>query len=156
MLGRDGWAGLACLAVSLVLLAATRGLEPSPLVPIGPGVYPRFVLGITAVLSALLVASDYLARARRAPRAPGAAPNYALVAAAFAEFFVYVVALPYLGFRIATFLFVLAFHALLEPPRGARRWVLALVIALAVTFVTWLVFERGLSVLLPRGRWTDF
>ncbi|MGA8048562.1 MAG: tripartite tricarboxylate transporter TctB family protein [Burkholderiales bacterium] len=156
MLGRDGWAGLACLAVSLLLLAATRGLPESALVPIGPGVYPRFVLGIAAVLSALLVASDFLARGKRAARAPGTAPNYALVVAAFAEFFVYIVALPYLGFRIATFAFVLAFHALLEPPRGARRWALALVMAVVVALVSWFVFERGLSVLLPRGRWTDF
>lgn len=156
MLGRDGWAGLACLAVSLLLLAATRGLPQSALVPIGPGVYPRFVLGISAALSALLVASDFLARGRRVPRAPGAAPNYALVGAAFALFLVYVVTLPYLGFRIATFAFVLAFHALLEPPRGARRWGFALGLAVIVALVTWFIFERGLSVLLPRGRWTDF
>ena len=156
MLGRDGWAGLACLVVSLVLLAATRGLPQSTLVPIGPGVYPRFVLGIAAVLSALLVASDFAAGGRRAPRAPGAAPNYALVGAAFAMFFLYIVALPYLGFRIATFAFFLAFYALLEPPRGARRWALALVLAVLVALLSWFVFERGLSVLLPRGRWTDF
>jgi putative tricarboxylic transport membrane protein len=156
MLGRDGWAGLACLAVSLVLLLATRGLPQSALVPIGPGVYPRFVLGITAVLSVLLVASDFAARGRRAARAPGPKLNYALVGAAFAVFVLYVLALPYLGFRIATFAFVLGFHALLEPPRGARRWAFALGLALVVALLSWFVFERGLSVLLPRGRWSDF
>ncbi len=156
MLGRDGWAGLACLAVSLALLVATRGLPQSALVPIGPGVYPRFVLGITALLSALLVASDFAAHGARAARLPGPKLNYALVGAAFAVFLVYVVALPYLGFRIATFAFVLAFHALLEPPRGTRRWAFALGLAVVVALVTWFVFERQLSVLLPRGRWTDF
>jgi len=156
MLGRDGWAGLACLAVSLVLLVATRGLPQSALVPIGPGVYPRFVLGITAALSLLLVASDFAGRGRRARRAPAPGLNYALVGAAFAVFFLYILALPSLGFRIATVAFVLAFHALLEPPRGARRWALALGLAVVVALVSWFVFERGLSVLLPRGRWTDF
>jgi len=71
-------------------------------------------------------------------------------------FFLYILALPSLGFRIATVAFVLAFHALLEPPRGARRWALALGLAVVVALVSWFVFERGLSVLLPRGRWTDF
>ena len=156
MLGRDGWAGLACLAASVVLLVATRGLPESALVPIGPGVYPRIVLGITAVLSALLVASDFAARGRRAARAPAPRLDYALVGAAFAVFFLYVLALPYLGFRIATFAFVLAFHVLLEPPRGARRWAFALALAAVVALVAWFVFERQLSVLLPRGRWTDF
>jgi hypothetical protein len=30
------------------------------------------------------------------------------------------------------------------------------VLGLAVAFLTWLVFERELSVLLPRGKWTGF
>ncbi len=29
-------------------------------------------------------------------------------------------------------------------------------LALLTSLVTWLVFERYLSVLLPRGRWTGF
>ena len=41
MLGRDGVAGLACLAGSLWLLALTRGLPQPALVPVGPGFYPR-------------------------------------------------------------------------------------------------------------------
>ena len=49
------WRGSSCLAASLVLFALTLGLKASPLVPIGPGFYPRIVLGITAVLSAALL-----------------------------------------------------------------------------------------------------
>jgi hypothetical protein len=30
------------------------------------------------------------------------------------------------------------------------------IVALLTTLVTYLMFERYLSVLLPRGRWTDF
>ena len=74
----------------------------------------------------------------------------------FGVFALYAVALPWLGFRIATFLYVGGSNALLDPPRGAKGWVRALVLALATAALTWLVFERWLSVLLPRGRWTDF
>jgi hypothetical protein len=65
VLGRDGIAGLVCLAGSLFLLALTRGLPQPALVPIGPGFYPRIVLVATALLSALLIASDLLSRRRR-------------------------------------------------------------------------------------------
>ena len=55
-MSRDLITGLVCLAGSLVLLALTYNLPgPSLLVPIGPGVYPRIVLGITALLAAALV-----------------------------------------------------------------------------------------------------
>ena len=152
-LSRDGWTGLAVLAASLGLFWLTLDLKPSPLVPIGPGFYPRIVLGITAVLAASLVVFDFLA--------PAAAPksenlNYRLVFIVFVVFGLYVGALPYLGFRIATAAFVAALQAVLDPPKGARRWIVVGVTALVTTLVCYVLFERYLQVLLPRGRWTDF
>jgi len=155
---RDGIAGLAVLAASLALFALTLDLKDSPMVPVGPGFYPRIVLGLTAALSLGLVIADLLTRRTRGalPAAARQRLNYPLVAMSFGVFALYAVALPWLGFRIATFLFVGGSNALLDPPRGAKGWVRALVLALATAALTWLVFERWLSVLLPRGRWTDF
>jgi putative tricarboxylic transport membrane protein len=158
---RDGIAGLAVLAASLVLFGLTLDLKDSPLVPVGPGFYPRIVLAITAVLALGLLVSDLLARRKRRPMpAPAAAPgprlNYLLVAISFGVFALYCVALPALGFRIATFAYVVASNALLAPPRGWKGWAGTVILGLATAFVTWLVFERYLSVLLPRGRWTQF
>jgi hypothetical protein len=81
-------------------------------------------------------------------------PNYALVLATFVVFGVYVALLPLLGFRVATVLFVTALQITLEWPRSWRRWLLVLVIAIGTTVICDLAFERYLSVLLPRGRWT--
>jgi hypothetical protein len=157
MLGRDGVTGLVVLAASLVLFALTLDLKDNPLVPIGPGFYPRVVLGLTAVLAAALVVSDLLAGRRGRPAAkPRAALNYGLVLAVFAVFGLYVAFLPYLGFRIATAAFVVALQSTLEPPRGWKGWLAVAVTAVATTAVAYLVFERYLLVLLPRGRWTDF
>ena len=157
MIGRDGIAGLAVGAASLALFWLTLGLERNPLVPIGPGFYPRIVLGATAGLAFLLFAADVLARRRRRP-APAAAErlDYALVAWSFAVFGAYVLALPYLGFRISTFFFVAGLNALLAPPRRPAQWARAGALGLAATLATWLVFELYLQVLMPRGRWTDF
>jgi len=153
---RDGIAGLAVLAASLVLFALTLDLKVNPMVPVGPGFYPRIVLGLTALLSLGLVVSDVLSRKKTPKVREKQDLNYPLVALSFAVFALYAVALPWLGFRIATFLFVGGANALLDPPRGAKGWGRALVLALLTSLVTWLVFERWLSVLLPRGRWTGF
>jgi hypothetical protein len=152
-LSKDGWAGLAVAAASLFLFALTLELKPSPLVPIGPGFYPRLVLGLAALLGAALCASELR---RPAAARPGESRDYAAVALHFAVFGVYVVALPWLGFRIATFLYVAATNALMSAPRMPAQWLRVGAIALGTALITHLVFERYLAVLLPRGRWTDF
>ena len=156
-MSRDLITGLVCLAGSLVLLALTYNLPgPSLLVPIGPGFYPRIILGITALLAAALVAQAWLARRRAQPGSTAEAkgPNYALVLTSFAVFGIYVAVLPLLGFRLATFAFVLALQPLLERPRGAKGWTIAVAVALITAIATFHLFQDYLSVLLPRGRWT--
>jgi hypothetical protein len=150
---RDGWTGLVVLAASLALFALTLGLKPSAFVPVGPGFYPRIVLGISALFAAMLVVQDFLS-AKSKPRLPEA--NYRLVFLIFAIFGVYVVALPYLGYRLATFVFCLVLQARLDPPANARKWAVVALSAAATTLVTYYLFEHYLQVLLPRGHWTAF
>ena len=72
-----------------------------------------------------------------------------------AAFAGYVVLMPLVGFRPSTALFVLALQAALEPePR--RHWLRIVLVAAITVWLTHLVFEGYLSVLLPRGRWTGF
>jgi cell division protein FtsW (lipid II flippase) len=159
-MGRDGLAGLVILAGSAVLYWATLSIESNSLVPVSPAFYPRLVIGATAILAALLVAQDFFARRRAPAREPGAAtgaaPKYGMVVLLFAIFAGYVFLLPPLGYRVATFAFVVVMQLALEPARTPRRWIVTLVVAVAVTLVTYYVFEHYLQVLLPRGRWTGF
>ena len=163
-LGRDGIAGLIGLAVSLGLLPFAFGLPKLPIVPIGPGFYPTIVLVFMAAMSAILVVQDVLAQrqvamsegATEAGAADGPKRNYALVVAAFIAVGIYIALLPFLGFRIATALFVAGFQAVLERPVTLRQWAIQLAIAVGTAAVTYLVFERYLSVILPRGSWTGW
>ena len=160
-MGRDAITGLVVFMTSLFLFWATLGLERHPLVPVGPEFYPQLVLGTTGFLALLLVVSDVIAHRRTvvttSPTVFTVPANYLLVAVAFALFGIYVIALPYLGFRVATFAFLVALPLALEPPRGVRRrWILVFVVALVVTRVIYFVFESYLHVLLPRGRLTGF
>ena len=157
-MGRDAITGLVVFATSLLLFWATLKLERHPLVPVGPEFYPQLVLGVTGFLALLLVVSDVVAHRRaQVAAASTVRANYTLVVIAFAIFAIYVIALPYLGFRVATFAFLLAMPLALQPPRGARRrWVVVFAVALVATVVIYLAFESYLQVLLPRGRWTGF
>ena len=153
MLSKDAWGGLAVLAASLLLFWLTLGLADNPLVPIGPAFYPRIVLGLTAVLSLGLVVGGWKAKQAALD---GKTANYGAVVLHFAVFGLYVAALPALGFRVATFAYVAAANALMDPPRGAKGWARVALLAFFTALATWLIFERELSVLLPRGRWTDY
>jgi putative tricarboxylic transport membrane protein len=155
MPNRDAIAGLAVAAASLFLFWLTLGLERNPLVPIGPAFYPRIVLGITAALALALVAFSVLAKAPPKKKQEQKA-NYLAVAVQFALFGLYVVLLPPLGFRIATFLYVAAANLLLDPPRRPLQWLRAPLLAAITATACYYVFEGYLHVLLPRGRWTDF
>ena len=152
-LSKDGWGGLAVLAASLFLFALTLGLRDNPLVPIGPGFYPRIVLGLTALLAAALIVLDL--RKGKTPAARGSVA-YGAVLLHFAVFGLYAVSLPWLGFRVATFAYVAATNALLDVPRSARGWLRVSLLALGTVLATYYVFEHYLLVLLPRGRWTGF
>jgi len=157
-MGRDGITGLVVLIGSLGLFAATLGLERNPMVPIGPAFYPRLVLGLTATMAALLVVLDVLEH-RRGRVVPGkAAPraHYGAVVVTFAVFAAYVVALPFLGFRVATLAFMAVMQGAIDRPRDTRGWVVLAIVSVAATFATYYVFEHYLQVLLPRGSWTGF
>ena len=150
-LSRDGWAGLAVLAASLFLFTQTLGLKDSPLVPIGPGFYPRIVLGLSAVLAAALVLIDLATKAQ--PR-PLPKADYGAVVLHFAVFGLYVLALPSLGFRVATCAYSAATNALLDRPRSAKGWLRVTAVALVATAVVNHVLEQYLYVILPPGSWT--
>ena len=157
-IGRDGIAGLVLLAISLVLLVQSFQLPSLPIVPVGPGFYPAIVLSFMAAASALLVVQDVMKQRAPAVAGVGDAPrrNYRLVVIAFAIVGGYVALLPLLGFRVATVLFVAALQAALDRPKSARQWVVLAAIALGTAAVSYIVFERYLLVLLPRGAWTGF
>lgn len=155
-MGRDGVVGLVLVAASAVLYWQTIGLPAAALVPLGPAVYPRSVLMLLAALGVALVAFDALGRRRGGtkPRAAGRT-DYGGVLITFGVFAAYVVVLPLLGYRLATFLFVGGMQAALKRPKP-RDLAFLIGVALGTTIVTHYAFEVYLQILLPRGRLIPF
>jgi hypothetical protein len=120
------------------------------------------VLVFMAVLSVIMIVQDALdrrapvrAREQRPPRR-ASRDGYRLVGLVFAVFGLYAAALPALGYRVATALFVAAMQAALDRPRGARGWAVLVAIAVGTSAATYVVFDTYLTVLLPRGAWTKW
>lgn len=148
---RDAAVGAFLAGLSVVLLWQTREIPHPPFVPLGPAFYPRVVLWALLGLSVLLLASG-LRAGRPAVRADLGAwvARHRLVLAAFVLFALYAFAMPRLGYLLATALFTVAMQWLLGR-RGARRLPGVAGVAVGTAVVTWIVFERYLYVLLPRG-----
>jgi putative tricarboxylic transport membrane protein len=59
----------------------------------------------------------------------------------------YLISLNYLGYRITTFLFILFLLKFV----GKRRWGPSILIAMLVSWGSYVVFKTGLGVSLPKG-----
>ncbi|MCL4765319.1 MAG: tripartite tricarboxylate transporter TctB family protein [Hyphomicrobiaceae bacterium] len=159
-LGRDGVIGLICFAVSLALLVQSFSLPQLPLTPVGPGFYPRIVLGLLGMAGLGLLLQDLLAARADGPVSGGeprpTAGVHRRVILLFGIIAAYVLLLPVLGFRSSTALFVLALQPAIEWPVTARAWAAVVAIAIATPLAAYLVFEKYLLVLLPRGSLTGW
>lgn len=153
-MGRDGVVGLVLVAFSGVFFWQTLGLPAPAFLPLGPAFYPRLILALLAGLGLGLVGLDIAATRRAAATRPAAA-DYRAVLITFGVFTAYILVLPLVGYRVATFLFVAGMQAALKPPRPSDLPLLLLV-ALVTTGLTYYAFEVYLQILLPRGRLLPF
>ena len=140
-------APLGGLLLALVLFAASRGLDDVAREgTLGPGFWPRLVLGGLA-----LACLGKLAAAWRGRRSGEAAPlppiSRGRLAAAIALILLYVLAAPFVGFALATVVFIAVFMTL----AGARSPVAIAVNALGGTVVLLYTFVKLVYLPLPKG-----
>lgn len=146
---------IAILGASVVLFVSAGAIPSSRFETLGAGAFPRFVFA-AIILVALIAVVDAL---RKIPQTAWAqfghetaawAKRRYLVFVSLAAFAAYIVALPYLGFSIASFVFVLGLQVILMPRRPLSM-LIAVGVALAFSFgLNWL-FAEVFTVFLPRG-----
>lgn len=118
-------------------------------IKLSPHFFPNVLATVIGLLGLLLVA-----RGRTRDESLSVGEGFALNAEQWARavkfsaiLFSYLLALPYIGFLIATPLCLVVL--MLEV--GSRRWFLMAVIALATTAVLHIVFRYGMQVLMPEA-----
>lgn len=155
-MGRDGWIGVGLLIFGGWLYSNLGKIPANPLVPIGPAFYPHFLLLLTLLLSLILVIQDLLAHRKEQHKEKTEGENwirkYKPTLLTFSVFGLYILLLPKLGYLFSTVLFVTGLQWLLGAPL-LRRLPRALLIGVGTSGVTYLVFQKYLHVLLPRGTW---
>ncbi|WP_180899869.1 tripartite tricarboxylate transporter TctB family protein [Martelella soudanensis] len=113
----------------------------------GPFFFPRFVLGVMAVLLALLMFLLPGVR-HRGTELPALRPSLRMLAlmAATAG---YCAAMPVIGFLASSIVFAIAVPAIL----GRRDILLLAAVAASYSLAVWFLFERVFLILLPGFSW---
>lgn len=145
---RDFWIGLGLLGFCALLYQQAGVIPVPPFVPLGPAFYPRVLLMLLAALAVWLIVESVVTTPTVSPAAVRL--NYRLVAACFGMLAMYIAGISVIGYFPATFLFVLGL-AWCMSPRRARELPKLVMVAGGTTVGVYLVFERYLRLLLPRG-----
>lgn len=145
----------ATLFFGFMLIQATGLVGQGRAGEIGSGLWPLLALGASAVLSVVLLAAS-IRKSRRAEPA-AAAPTPATLAESRRQrttvalscicFLAYMVAVPWIGFILATFLFIPAFALAL----GERRKAVLLVAPVLLTAIIVGVFAKFITIPFPKG-----
>ncbi|MCU0559748.1 MAG: tripartite tricarboxylate transporter TctB family protein [Desulfobacterales bacterium] len=122
---------------------------------IGSGLWPFLALGASAVLSVVLLAGSIQKYRRAAPAAEMPTPEALAekrrqrltVALSAACFLVYMIAVPWVGFILATFVFIPAFALAL----GERRKTVLLIAPVLLTAIIVGVFAKFITIPFPKG-----
>ena len=151
-LNRDAAIAVLLLMLCGILFWQTFNIREVPFSQVGSEVWPRVVLGLLTILSVI-----YLFKSLSEPRPEGEPFSLANCLSAnrnpiicFAMFFVFMLALPYLGMLMAGILFVFITQTLIGGASPRRLVTHALVSILAVGGM-WAIFTYALRVILPAG-----
>jgi putative tricarboxylic transport membrane protein len=139
----------AYLGFSIFLLFEVGGIPQFGVdTSFGPRLWPRVIIGLSALISGSLLVSHLLSlfRGYDRPSTEGMEAWWILFLS-MVTFFLYALGMQYLGFLVATPLYIAGFMAVL----GMRRWTYLVVSSIAVTLILNILFIQFLFIPLPKG-----
>jgi putative tricarboxylic transport membrane protein len=114
----------------------------------GPRLWPLVILGLSALISASLFVSHLLTIFRGYARPSGGGMEaWWTLFLSMVTFLLYTAGMQYLGFLVATPLYMAGFMAVL----GMRRWTYLVMSSIAVTLILNFLFIQFLFIPLPKG-----
>jgi putative tricarboxylic transport membrane protein len=117
----------------------------------GDAFWPRLILLVLMGLSVLLIIQTLLVRGKKKAekKYPVEPRDRAALLEIMAGIFLYVLAIPYLGFLLSTFCALIAFSYLM----GGRKMKSTILFSLGMTAAVYVVFGYFIYAALPRGVW---
>lgn len=145
-------AALAALFVGLFVQAGD--LPSSMWEPLGAGSFPRLILGALVIFNLAIVVQSALALRQADPATRVGAGRWfvqrRLAFATLAAFCVYALLMPWIGFALASLLFLLAVQVILGARRG-RRLLIACLVAAVFGLGLYALFSHVFLISLPAG-----
>lgn len=141
---------LVLLVGSIGFLILALALPASRWEPLGAGAFPAITLGVLIVLCLTGLLQEARGGIGRSQAFGAALRAHGLVIFTFLSFVLCVLALPFFGFGVSTFVFLLVVQISLAPKTWRARTV-AVVVAAVFSFGLVWFFEELFEVFLPRA-----
>lgn len=150
----DLYTGAFTCTLSIFMFYIASRLPEGMFGTLGAGFFPKIIFGTLVVCSFALMMKTFMKHFVKNKNKPNAASfpfdKYKIVVIAFFLFFLYVIGLSYLGFVIASMLFLPALMWTLGPKTKASLVPITLT-STGITAVTYISFTHFLQVFLPSG-----
>ncbi|QOR38012.1 tripartite tricarboxylate transporter TctB family protein [Billgrantia diversa] len=145
------------LALLFAFMFLRAGELPSSMwEPMGAGTFPRLVLALLVIFNFMIIVKELPHLKRTSALASGAVRNWLrqhrLAFGVLLLFGLLTAAVPVVGFRWASFPFLVACQYLLGA-RSGKALLIAALIALVMSFGLDILFRHVLTISLPRGLW---
>ncbi len=145
---RDLVSGVAWLCVGLfVTIMSVFSLKVGTLNNPAPGLFPFVAGAVLSLLSLAILIKAAFAKEKRNLRELWAGSNFLGVFYAIGSLLIYSVLLEWVGFVIMTALLLIFLFRVIEP----QRWTMAIGLGISSSVGFYLLFDRLLQVLLPKG-----
>jgi len=116
----------------------------------GPGFLPFLVGGVTVLLCGTILVAALLHDKRKDNMKKSInIQKLGKVVLAVLSLLFYNAILNHLGLAVTTFLFIILFMRFIE----TQRWTASFITAVFASVASWLVFEVGLKLSIPKGPW---
>lgn len=149
---KDRIAGLGLLVFCLFFYFQSTFIDVKELTTISAAFFPRLLLGLIATFAVVMLIQSFTKKGKKAKGPQEKNQKEGITWLIFALFAVYIYILPFVGFIIASFLFIAMVYLILLPKQGSvKSHVLSLLSLLGITIALSIVFEKLLNVFLPKG-----
>jgi putative tricarboxylic transport membrane protein len=156
----DTFAGLVILCWGIIIFCATFNMKSMVDISVGPEVIPRVVavalciLGLVELIRGIREKNTHQLQkteTKSSEKSGNSLIEKLLPLITFVLLFIFIFLLKPLGFILSSFFYLTFQITVLSKDFSWRNWLKSLLIGFVTSIVVYLIFRKGLGLLLPRG-----